>query len=64
MLQVISCEKEVKLPVEETEVRLDNLEHGTSYRFNVYAYTKAGQGPPSSADTKTLPEALQHWNGE
>lgn len=47
------------MPLGATELRLDDLEYDTDYRFKVHAYTRAGQGPPNSADAKTLPEALR-----
>ncbi|KAI1726468.1 fibronectin type III domain-containing protein [Ditylenchus destructor] len=57
--EVISCDKEREVPLGTTEIRLDDLEYDSDYRFNVHAYTRAGQGPPNSADTKTLPQALR-----
>uniref|UniRef100_A0A915E0U5 Fibronectin type-III domain-containing protein n=1 Tax=Ditylenchus dipsaci TaxID=166011 RepID=A0A915E0U5_9BILA len=57
--EIISCEKEKEVPIGMTELRLDDLDFDSDYRFKVHAYTKAGQGPPNSADAKTLPEAMQ-----
>uniref|UniRef100_A0A914CE69 Neuroglian n=1 Tax=Acrobeloides nanus TaxID=290746 RepID=A0A914CE69_9BILA len=54
----ISCDPPIDVPIESTEYRLTDLDYNTNYRFKVYAHTGAGEGPPNSADSKTLPEAL------
>lgn len=53
------CEAPTDIASDVDEIRLQGLDFESDYRFKVYAHTSAGQGPPNSADARTLPEALR-----
>uniref|UniRef100_A0AC34QKD9 Neuroglian n=1 Tax=Panagrolaimus sp. JU765 TaxID=591449 RepID=A0AC34QKD9_9BILA len=54
------CKEPTILPADSQSIRITGLDHEAPYRFHVHAHTSAGQGPPNSAETRTLPSAMKY----
>jgi neuronal cell adhesion protein len=54
------CKEPTIYPSDVKSARLTGLEHESPYRFHVHAHTSAGQGPPNSAEIRTLPSAMKY----
>uniref|UniRef100_A0A7E4W950 Neuroglian n=1 Tax=Panagrellus redivivus TaxID=6233 RepID=A0A7E4W950_PANRE len=54
------CKDAETYPADTKSIRVTGLENEAPYRFHVHAHTSAGQGPPNSAEIRTLPQAMKY----